>query len=259
MADRYGLTAREHLICGCHVHVCVDGDEEGVGVIDRIRVWLPTLLAISANSPFWRGEDTGYASYRSQMLARWPSWGPPEVFGSAAAYHRRVREMVLSSVILDEGMVYFDARLSEHYPTVEVRAADVCFTVEEAVVIGALCRALVETAAREWQRGLPPPEVPTQLLRLASWQAGREGIEGRLVDWRSGRPRPCWDVIGSLLAHVGSALEEAGDLSTVLEGLERLRTEGNGAVRQRAMLERTGQLIDVVAESVRVTAGHVDA
>jgi carboxylate-amine ligase len=258
MEDRYGFIAREHLICGCHVHVTVDGDEEGVGVIDRIRVWLPTLLALSANSPFWRGENTGYASFRSQMLGRWPSWGPPDVFGSAEAYHRRVREMVLSSVILDEGMVYLDARLSEHYPTVEVRAADVCATAEEAVVLAALCRALVETAAQEWRRGLPPPPVPTQLHRFASWQAGRDGIEGQLIDWRSGLPRPSWFVIASLLDHVGPALEAAGDLEVVAEGLDRLREEGNGAVRQRAVFARTGRLVDVVAEAVRVTAGHDD-
>jgi carboxylate-amine ligase len=254
MEDRYQLTAREHLVCGCHVHVSVDGDEEGVAVIDRVRVWMPVLLALSANSPFWRGEDSGYASYRSQVLSRWPSWGPADVFGSAQAYRQRVRQMVLTSVILDEGMVYFDARLAAHYPTVELRAADVCFTVEEAVVVAALCRALVETAAREWARGLPAPDVPTALLRMATWQAGREGIEGNLVDWRSGLPRPCWRVVDALLEHVGCALEEAGDLAVVQEGLARLRDEGNGAIRQRAMLAKTGQLIDVVAEAVRASA-----
>ena len=258
MVDRYQLTAREHLICGCHVHVSVEGDEEGVGVIDRIRVWMPVLLALSANSPYWRGEDSGFASYRSQVLSRWPSWGPTDLFGSAEAYYRRVREMVLSSVILDEGMVYFDARLAAHYPTVELRAADVCFTVEEAVVIAALSRALVETAAADWAAGRAAPDVSTLLLRMATWQAGREGIEGNLLDWRSGRPRPCWWVVSSLLDHVGPALEAAGDLEVVQTGLARLREEGNGAMRQRAMHEKTGQLVDVVAEAVRAMAAHDD-
>ena len=256
LEDRYRIIARDHLTCGCHVHVSVNSDEEGVGVLDRIRVWLPTLLAISANSPFWNGLDTGFASFRSQLQAKWPSWGPTDVFGSADAYHRLVREMVLSSVILDEGMVYFDARLSEHYPTVEIRAADVCFSVEEAIVVAALCRGLVETAADEWRRGIPPPAVPTQMLRLATWQASREGVEGQLIDWRSGLPKACWQVVKDLLEHVGAALESAGDLPVVEAGLQRLREEGNGAVRQRAMLARTGQLVDVVAASVRVTAGH---
>ena len=253
MEDRYQLTAREQLVCGCHVHVSVEGDEEGVGVLDRIRVWLPTLLALSANSPFWNGVDSGFASYRSQVLARWPSWGPSDVFGSAQAYHRLVRRMVLSSVILDEGMVYFDARLATRYPTVEIRSADVCFTAEEAVVLAALCRGLVETAAREWQTGAAAPDVPTQLLRLASWQAGREGLGGQLIDWRTGLPRPAWSVVDSLVDHVGASLQDDGDLAIVHEGLARLRDEGNGAIRQRATLERTGSLVDVVAESVRAT------
>jgi carboxylate-amine ligase len=258
MEDRYGLIAREHLTCGCHVHVSVGSDEEGVGVLDRIRVWLPTLLALSANSPYWNGQETGFASFRSQLQAKWPSWGPTDVFGSAEAYHRLVRDMVLSSVIIDEGMVYFDARLSEHYPTVEIRVADVCFSVEESIVVAALCRGLVETAADDWRRGVAAPAVPTQMLRLATWQAGREGIEGQLLDWRSGLPKPCWPVVKDLLEYVGPALESAGDLGVVEAGLDRLREEGNGAVRQRTMHARTGQLVDVVAESVRTTAGHVD-
>ena len=259
MVDRYQLTAREHLTCGCHVHVSVESDEEGVGVLDRIRVWLPALLALSANSPYWNGADTGFASYRSQALARWPSWGPADHFGSAEAYHRLVREMVLSSVILDEGMIYFDARLAQHYPTVEIRSADVCFTVEEAVVVAALCRGLVETAAEEWAFGKEAPAVPTQLLRLAAWQSGREGLGGRLIDWRSGLPKPCWWVLGSLLDHVGPALQAAGDLEVVQEGLARVQEEGNGARRQRAMLARTGRLVEVVAESVRQTPIRLEA
>jgi gamma-glutamyl:cysteine ligase YbdK (ATP-grasp superfamily) len=109
MVERFGTTEAEHLVCGCHVHVSVASDEEAVGVIDRIRVWLPAWLAINANSPFWQGQDTGYASFRSQAMVRWPSAGPTEVFGSAAAYHRIVSDMVASRVLLDEDMVYFDA------------------------------------------------------------------------------------------------------------------------------------------------------
>ncbi|GAB3056988.1 glutamate--cysteine ligase [Intrasporangium mesophilum] len=257
MEDRYQLTAREHLTCGCHVHVSVESDEEGVGVLDRIRVWLPTLLAISANSPFWNGKDSGFASYRSQALARWPSWGPTDLFESAAAYHRRVRDLVLTSVVLDEGMIYFDARLAVHYPTVEIRTADVCFTMDEALVVAAICRGLVETAAADWARGLQAPPVPTQLIRMASWQAGRDGLSGNLIDWRSGLPRPCWSVVAQLLDYIGPCLEASGDLAEVEAGFARLREDGNGAIRQRAMLDRTGQLIDVVAEAVRATSGHL--
>lgn len=256
MHDRYQIVAKQHLTCGLHVHVAIGSDEEGVGVLDRIRVWLPVLLALSGNSPFWNGEATGFASWRSQSFGRWPSNGPTEIFGSAAAYHRMVRDMTMSSVILDEGMVYFDARLSQHYPTVEIRVADVCLRASDAVLLAALCRGLVETAARDWARSVPVPDVPTTMVRLATWQAAREGTEGRLLDPFTSRPRLAWDVVDRLVEYVAPALSEAGDVELVKEGLERIRTRGNGAQLQTRTMERTGQLIDVVAHAVRVTAGQ---
>jgi carboxylate-amine ligase len=167
-----------------------------------------------------------------------------------------VRDLTMSSVILDEGMVYFDARLSQHYPTVEIRAADVCLRPADTLLIAALCRGLVETAAREWSRSVEAPGVPTTLVRFAMWQAAREGVPGRLLDPFTLRPRPAWDVIDRLVEHIRPALGEAGDVEVVKEGLERVRTRGNGAQLQERMMERTGQLIDVVAHAVRVTAGH---
>lgn len=258
MADQFGITAAEHLISGCHVHVSVESDDEGVGVLDRIRVWLPTLLALSANSPFWQGEDSGYASFRSQAIVRWPTAGPVDAFGSAERYHRLVADMVATGVPLDTDMAHFDARLSQAYPTVEVRVADVCLDARDAVLVAGLSRALVETAAREWSDGRPAPEMPTAILRLANWQAGRAGVEGELLDPCTGRPRKAREVLEGLLAHVRPALEESGDLARVAEGLERVLTSGTGATRQRAVLERTGQLTDVVAELARVTAGRGD-
>ena len=158
MVERFGLTTAEQLTCGCHVHVEVADDAEGVGVLDRIRVWLPPLLALSVNSPFWQGEDTGYASFRSQAWSRWPSAGPAPFWGSPAAYHREIDRMVSSGVLLDRHMAYFDARLSDRYPTVEVRVADVCLDLADTILIAGLVRALVETAAAEWAAGVPAPE-----------------------------------------------------------------------------------------------------
>lgn len=253
--DHFGLIGREQLICGCHVHVSVESDEEAVGVLDRIRVWLPTLLALSANSPFWQGEDSGYASYRPLVMARWPSAGPPDRYGSAAGYRRLVEDMVSSGVILDEGMVYLDARPSRSYPTLEIRVADVCQDPRDAVLVAALSRALVETAAGQWAAGERAPDVPTQMLRLATWRAGRSGLAGELLDPFSHRPRPAGEVLDLLVAHVRPALEEYGDGALVADGLARLREVGTGADRQRRELERTGSLGDVVASAVRTTLG----
>jgi carboxylate-amine ligase len=251
-----GITARHHLTCGCHVHVNIESDEVGVAVMDRVRVWLPVLLAMTANSPFSQGEDSGYASYRTQSLSLWPSFGPPELFGSAEAYHRLVEAMVGTGALLDEGMNYWDVRLSVGFPTVEFRVADVCLDVADTVVLAALCRALVETAVEQWRRGEPAPDVPVTMLRLASWRAARYGVESELVDPNTMALAPARDVVPALITHVATALDAYGDRSLVEAGVERLWAHGNGANRQRRTMERTGQLVDVVAQAVRMTAGQ---
>jgi carboxylate-amine ligase len=253
MADEYALTAREQLTCGCHIHVSVDSPEEGVAVLDRIRIWLPVLIALSANSPFWHGQDTGYASYRSQVWNRWPSAGPVEILGSPDAYHQLVHDMVSTGVALDEGMIYFDARLSRHYPTVEIRIADVCLRPENTALLAGIVRGLVETAAREWRRGTEPVPVPSVLLRLAGWKASRWGLRGELLDPVTSHPRPALAVINALLAHIGEALADIGDLHRVEQLIDHLLSAGTGAARQTEVLHRTGQLEDVVTDAINCT------
>src|SRR3954454_9232544 len=194
MLETFGLPAREMLTCGCHVHVSVADDDEGVAVLNRIRIWLPVLTALTANSPFWQGEDTGYASFRSQAWHRWPSAGPNDVFTDAADYHRLIDQVLATDTVLDTGMVYFDARLSANWPTVEVRTADVALRVEDAVTLAGVVRGLVETAARDARVGTPPPAVRTEVLRVAAWRAGRSGLSGELLDPRTGRPAAAAEV-----------------------------------------------------------------
>jgi glutamate---cysteine ligase / carboxylate-amine ligase len=246
MARRFGLTVSEELTCGCHVHVAIDSPEEGVAALDRIRPWLAPLLALSANSPFWQGADSGYASYRSQVWARWPSAGPYGHFGSPARYRELVDAMVGSGTLLDEGMLYFDARLSRQHPTLEVRVPDVCLDVDDAVLIAALTRALVQTAIDGWAAEEPADPVRTEVLRLAAWQAGRCGVDGALLDPATWCPAPAAEVLDGLVAHVAPALEDAGELTAVRDLLAALFERGNGARRQRAAYRRTGDLGAVV-------------
>ena len=103
MLSRFGRTAAEQLTCGCHVHVAVESDEEAVAVVDRIQPWLPVLLALTVNSPFWDGLDSGYGSYRSQVWGRWPSAGPTGPFGSAAEYRRFTEELLRTLLLLRDG------------------------------------------------------------------------------------------------------------------------------------------------------------
>ncbi|MFD9434541.1 glutamate--cysteine ligase [Streptomyces sp. NPDC060002] len=253
MAEQFGIATREQMVCGCHVHVSVDSDEEGVAVVDRIRPWLSVLTALSANSPFWQGLETDYSSYRSRVWQRWPSAGPTELFGSADRYHRRVADMVATGTILDEGMVYFDARLSARYPTVEVRVADVCLHAETAVLIATLVRGLVETAARDAEAGREPLDHSVSLLRLAGWRAARSGLTENLLHPATLRPTPAETVVGALLDHVEDALADCGDLERARASCAELLRHGNGSRIQREVWERTGSLREVVTTCVKQT------
>ena len=165
-------------------------------MLDRIGPWLPVLLAMSANSPFWNGVDSGYASYRSQVWQRWPTAGPTGTFGSAAAYRQVIDDLVATGAALDRAMIYFDARLSERYPTLEIRVADVCLRAEDTVLIGALARALVETSAREAADGVGVPDGAAggaARRRLAGGACRAEGSAGASAPPHPGarRARPC--------------------------------------------------------------------
>jgi glutamate---cysteine ligase / carboxylate-amine ligase len=261
MLERFGLTAQEQLTCGFHVHTYIESPDEGVAVLDRIRDKLAVLIALSANSPFWNGVETGFESYRTQAWNRWPSSGPSAIYGSLSSYRRVVTRLLDSGVVLDEGMIYFDARLSRNHPTVEVRVADVCLRAEDAALIAVLVRALVESACREWREGVEPPPVPTVLLRMAAWQASNFGLRGELLDFGSFRPVPAEDVVRSLVDFLEPVLAENGELDLARRGIEDLFARGTGAAEQRGVrqvvLDKAepddGGLGAVVAHAVRAT------
>jgi glutamate---cysteine ligase / carboxylate-amine ligase len=253
MAAFHGLVARDNLVCGTHVHVEMADDDAAVSAFDRIRPWLPLLLAVSANSPYWHGEDTDYASFRAQVVGRWPSAGPTEPFGTAAGYRAAVDEMVRSRAALDEAMIYFDARLAVRYPTLEIRVPDVCTEVGDTVLVAALARALVETALREAAEGNPVPAWRTELLRAATWTASRWGLGKDLLHPVAREPRPAFEVIGALIDHVGPELDAAGDSAMVQNGLNEIRTRGTGSVRQRAVFSRRSRAEDVMLDAVERT------
>ena len=256
MTAEFGLLSRQQLTCGQHVHVQVHSRDQGVGVIDRLPRWLPTLLAVSSNSPFWQGQDTGYASFRTVMWGLWPTAGPSGPFGDAAGYDAAVADLVRSGAALDDGMIYFDARLSAKFPTVEIRTADVCTRLADAVLIAALCRAMVITASRQWERGDPPASLPPQWQRAATWRAARYGLTGDLLDPATKAPVSARDAVGSLVADVRDALESTGDLDLVRDGTERLLRDGTGAERQRAVFRASGSLAAVVDDAVRRTVAR---
>ena len=250
MVQLYGAVADSQLACGLHVHVGVASADEGVQVIDRLRPWLPVLLALSANSPFHHGRDTEYASYRNVMWGLWPTSGPTDLFGSAAGYRERVRELVRSGAAVDEAMIYFDARLSARYPTVEIRVMDAVPTAAEATLLAALCRGLVDAAAADVRSDRPAPEVSRAMLRAMTWRAARFGLTEQLVRPDGSALADAADVVGELLDHAHAALGRAGDLDLVVRGVAQLLEAGSGAARQRKAFAQNGSLFDVVSAAV---------
>ena len=250
MVDTFGDVARRGTACGMHVHVAIDSDEEGVGCLDRIAPWLPVLLAMSANSPFFAGRDTGYASWRTQQWTSWPSAGPTEAFGSLAGYRRACERMIASGAARDRAMLYLDARLSERHPTLEVRVLDVATDVHDTGVLAALVRALVETAAEQWAADVEPLGWRCEELRAARWRASRYGLSDDAA--RPGDPRAEASARGGRGARGPRlrAARAAGDTDRVAAGVERVLA-ATGATRQRAAFERTGSVEGVVADLLR--------
>jgi carboxylate-amine ligase len=254
MALEYRQLVEEQTVCACQIQVGVADRELAVAACGRVRTWLPVLLALSASSPFYRDGDTGYASYRSLLWSRWPTAGPPEPFSSAGEYDSLVEALVGCGVIADPGMVYYDARPSARYATVEIRVADACPQVDDAVLLAGLARAMVITAVAEQLAGRPAPAARPELVRAATWRAARSGMSGDLVDLRERRAVPAQVLLDRFLAHLGPALRATGDAGTVGRLLESARARGTSAARQRAAYARRGSLQDVVTDLVAETA-----
>jgi carboxylate-amine ligase len=251
IGEEFGMIAHEQGICGCHVHVQVPDRAAAVHVSNWLRPWLPSLLALSANSRVYRNSDSGYASWRSVLWRRWPAAGAPPFFASPDEYDDTVRMLVDTGVILDKDMIYWDVRLSAEFPTVEVRVADVPATVAETVLLATLIRAAVMTAldSPDDARRLPPGA-----LRAAYWKAARDGLSGRTLDLIHGRGAvPAAEQLGALVQRVRPALESLGEYYRVSGELDCVISDGNGAMRQLRAWRRRGDVSDVITEAARAT------
>jgi carboxylate-amine ligase len=253
LAADFGQLARETVIFGCHVHVGLESREVALDVMNRVRFRLAPLLALTANSPFWLGEDSDYASFRTLVWSRWPMSGPPLAFASKDEYDRLLTQLIAAGVIEDETKIYWDVRPSGRFPTLEFRVTDVCMTIDKAVMLAGLVRALARDAYLAGQRNDDVPHVRHELVRTAHWQAARFGLEGELIDVHTGRKVPADEMIGALLADLRPALEEAGDFDEVSSHVRTTLQRGNGATRQREAFERTGSLQHVVDYIVEQT------
>jgi YbdK family carboxylate-amine ligase len=251
MVTRWAALAQRQDITGCHVHVGVPDLATAVAVMDRVRPYLPLLLAMTGSSPFHDGVDTGYDSYRSQWWSRWPTAGVPEAMGSPEQFTAVVAGMVTSGVIADASHLYWDVRPSSHLPTLEFRIGDVCTALDDVVLHAALARSLVRVLAGRAAGGEPVPEVRPELLRAARWRAARNGLGGELYDPVRGELVDAPLAVRRLLDELEGDLAAAGEAEEVGELVQGLLARGTSAARQRAVWERTGDLRAVAAAIVR--------
>lgn len=249
MLQRFGEIGRNGMLCGMHVHVEV-ADDDAIRVVDALRPWTPLVTALSANAPFFHGRDTHHASWRGHLWDMWPTAGPVEEFGTRETYDAAIRELIASGAALDEHMLYLDARVSEEFPTVEVRVADVCTDVEDALLVAEVTRALVTTIAEGRHE---PRAWRLETLKAARWRARHDGLSGTLLDPSTGDFVPADEALDGLLKTIKPALDEAGTSDLVTEGVHRVLTTGNGARHQRTVAGDDVDLSAVMADIVRRT------
>ena len=245
IASHFGMIVPDHQINGLHVHVGVADRDEAIHALNVLRPWLPTLLALSANSPYWRAVDTGFDSWRAIHSRRWTTCGIPPPFRDAADYDRRIAALQGVGGTSDAGTLNWVVRPSERYPTVEVRVFDAQLDVETSVALAALVRGLVGSPADT--SGSAPAEP--ELLDSALWHAARNGLGADLVDPRTGRLRRAEDVVYALLREASAGLAEHDDGEPTGVAVERILSNGNGARRQRLAMAQGG--VAALAELIR--------
>lgn len=249
ISDYRQLIAQQH-IAGCHIHIGISSQDTAIQVFNQARTMLAPLLALTANSPFWEGVSTGYASWRTLVWSRWPVSGIPPEFRSSAEYESLVGNFVALGIISDPSNIYWDIRLSPKFPTLEFRAFDVARTVDDAVALAGLVRACVRTCHEEVRHGVRPDPSSQAVLQAARWQAARDGLSGMLVDLRQRCLAPASEVMTSVLTRLRPALTEQGDWDEVSGLVARILADGGGAQRQRESYRRCGRISGVVDDAL---------
>ncbi|MFG2608473.1 glutamate--cysteine ligase [Streptomyces sp. NPDC048514] len=254
---RFGPVTHDQGVNSCHVHVGVAEREEAVLAVNHVRGWMPLLLALTANSPYSDGADTGYASWRSMVWSRWPSAGPPPYLRGAAHHDRVVDQLVATGAAMDPAMVYWHVRPSPHLPTIEVRVADVLPDSASTAAYALLVRALVGHAVEVVRAGERAPEVSDLLLRAACWRAARYGATGTLpaAHTLECAPTAVGRLIEELWKRVEPHLSRYGDDSRVGDWLSDAHLAGvAGHARQRRVAERYEGRLQAVVDDLAVEA-----
>ncbi|MGH2837249.1 MAG: carboxylate-amine ligase, partial [Thermoleophilaceae bacterium] len=247
------FVARQELIFGVHVHVGVDDPDKAVYVANGMRVHLALLLALSANSPFWRADQTKLLSTRTPIFRAFPRVGIPPRYDDWGDYQRRIQFMVESRTIEDYTYLWYDVRPHPNFGTVEVRVMDAQTRVEHTLALSALVQAMVKELSEKFDQGYELARYPYEMLDENKFLAARHGLEGSLVDLPDTERVQTSDLVRRVVDRLRPHAEELGALND-LNGIEDLLDRGNGASRQLVVFEANHDLREVMREIVEKTS-----
>jgi carboxylate-amine ligase len=254
LVDQLQYVARRELIFGLHIHVAVDDPEKAIKVTSALLLHLPEFLALSANSPFWRGEATGLASSRQMVFAAFPRSGPPPRFRDYADYAEVVGQLEKTGCIADYTHIWWDIRLHPRFGTIEMRVMDAVTRVEETVALTAYVQALVKHYAERFESGGELPSFHRILISENKWLGARYGLEAPVMDLATGRRNrvPVAQLIRRTLREIAPHAKELG-AERELEGVKDILAKGNGADRQLRVFNANRDIVEVASEIADAT------
>src|SRR5437763_2358399 len=247
LVDQLQYVARRELIFGLHIHVAVDDAEKAVQIVNGLLSHLPALLALSASSPFWRGEPTGLASSRQMVFAAFPRSGPPPRFRDYADYAEVAGQLEKTGCIADYTHIWWDIRLHPRFGTVEIRVCDAVTRVEDAVALAAYCQCLVKLYSERHAVGAEIPSYHRILTTENKWLAARYGLQAPVMDLATGRRNRV--PVAQLVRRARQELEPHArglGCERELEGIAEIVRGGNGADRQRRVWNANRDIVEVV-------------
>jgi len=260
LVDQMQYVARRELIFGMHIHVAVDDPDKAIQVVNGLLPQIAPLLALSASSPFWRGEPTGLRSSRQMIFAAFPRSGPPPRFKSYADYAEVVGQLEKTGCIADYTHIWWDIRLHPRLGTIEVRICDAVTRLEDVVALVAYCQALVKLLSERYDRGEEIPSYHRILTTENKWLAGRYGLEAPVMDLATGRRNRI--AVAQLIRRTLKEIEPHArelDSDRELEGIEAILHNGNGADRQLRVFNANKDIVEVVNEIADATEVAAEA
>jgi carboxylate-amine ligase len=246
------FVARQEIIFGLHVHVGIDDPDKAIHVANGMRVHVPILFALAANSPYWRADATGFASTRMPIFRAFPRVGIPPFYDGWEDFERRIRFMMETGVIDDYTFLWYDVRPHPNFGTVEIRAMDAQTRVEHTLGLAAMIQAMVKELSEHYDEGKQLARYPYEMLDENKWLAARHGMAGELVDLPSRERVPAKELARRLHDRLREHAQDLGSAAE-LEGITDILERGNGAARQRVVYEANHDYLEVMQEIVEAT------